>query len=120
MRANRFLILIGALSGLALANLPAIQTSPQTPKKPVSDEYHGTTVEDPYQWLEKDDDTEVKAWSDAQNQRTRDYLDNLPDRAAIEKQLTEWYAKTSPSYSSRVSQPVIVSATKFYPPNEQP
>jgi prolyl oligopeptidase len=120
MRANRFLFLIGALSGLALANLPAIEPSPQTPKKPVSDEYHGTTVEDPYQWLEKDDDTEVKAWSNAQNQRTRDYLDKLPDRAAIEKQLTEWYAKTSPSYSSLVSRPGILFAMKFQPPKQQP
>jgi len=58
-------------------------------KKPVSDEYHGTTVEDPYQWLEKDDDPQVKAWSNAQNQRTRDYLGKLPDRAAIEKQLAD-------------------------------
>jgi prolyl oligopeptidase len=120
MRANRFLFLIGALSGLALANLPAIEPSPQTPKKPVSDEYHGTTVEDPYQWLEKDDDTEVKAWSNAQNQRTRDYLDKLPDRAAIEKQLTEWYAKTSPSYSSLASRPGILFAMKFQPPKQQP
>src|SRR5436190_20053450 len=120
MRANRFLFLIGALSGLALANLPAIEPSPQTPKKPVSDEYHGTIVEDPYQWLEKDDDTEVKAWSNAQNQRTRDYLDKLPDRAAIEKQLTEWYAKTSPSYSSLVSRPGILFAMKFQPPKQQP
>jgi len=120
MRANRFLFLIGALSGLALANLPAIEPSPQTPKKPVSDEYHGTTVEDPYQWLEKDDDTEVKAWSNAQNQRTRDYLDKLPDRAAIEKQLTEWYAKTSPGYSSLVSRPGILFAMKFQPPKQQP
>ena len=120
MRANRFLFLISALSGLALANLPAIEPSPQTPKKPVSDEYHGTTVEDPYQWLEKDDDTEVKAWSDAQNQRTRDYLDKLPDRAAIKKQLTEWYAKTSPSYSSLVSRPGILFAMKFQPPKQQP
>jgi prolyl oligopeptidase len=120
MRANRFLFLISALSGLALSNLPAIEPSPQTPKKPVSDEYHGTTVEDPYQWLEKDDDTEVKAWSNAQNQRTRDYLDKLPDRAAIEKQLTEWYAKTSPSYSSLVSRPGILFAMKFQPPKQQP
>jgi prolyl oligopeptidase len=120
MRANRFLFLISALSGLALANLPAIEPSPQTPKKPVSDEYHGTTVEDPYQWLEKDDDAEVKAWSNAQNQRTRDYLDKLPDRAAIEKQLTEWYAKTSPSYSSLVSRPGILFAMKFQPPKQQP
>jgi prolyl oligopeptidase len=120
MRANRFLFLISALSGLALSNLPAIEPSPQTPKKPVSDEYHGTTVEDPYQWLEKDDDTEVKTWSNAQNQRTRDYLDKLPDRAAIEQQLTEWYAKTSPSYSSLVSRPGILLAMKFQPPKQQP
>ena len=120
MRANRFLFLIGALSGLALANVPAIETAPQTPKKPLSNEYHGVTVEDPYQWLEKDDDTEVKAWSNAQNQRTRDYLDKLPDRAAIEKQLTEWYAKTSPSYSSLVSRPGILFAMKFQPPKQQP
>jgi prolyl oligopeptidase len=62
----------------------------------------------------------VKAWSDAQNQRTRQYLDKLPDRAAIEKQLTEWYAKTSPSYSSLVSRPGILFAMKFQPPKQQP
>ena len=119
MRANRFLFLIGALSGLTLVNLPAAEPALQTPKKPVSDEYHGTTVEDPYQWLEKDDDPEVKAWSNAQNQRTRAYLDKLPDRAAIEKQLTEWYAKASPNYSSLVSRSGILFALKFQPPKQQ-
>jgi len=62
-------------------------------------------VEDPYQWLEGDDDSQVKAWSDALNQQTRKYLDSLPDRAAIEKQLQEWYAKTSPHYFSLISRP---------------
>src|SRR5881396_2649517 len=120
MRANRFLLLISAVTGFTLINLPAIETAPQTPKKPLSNEYHGVTVEDPYQWLEKDDDTEVKAWSNAQNQRTRDYLDKLADRAAIEKQLTEWYAKTSPSYFSLASRPGILFAMKFQPPKQQP
>src|SRR5437870_12252948 len=120
MRANRFLVLIGALSGLTLVNLPAAEPRPQTPKKPVSDEYHGTTVKDPYQWLEKDDDPEVKEWSNAQNQRTRSYLDKLPDRAAVEKQLADWYAKTSPSYSSLVSRPGVLFAMKFQPPKQQP
>ena len=78
------------------------------------------TVEDPYQWLENDDEPQVKAWSDAQNQRTRKYLDSLPDRAAIEKQLKEWYAKTSPSYFSLVSRPGILFAMKFQPPKQQP
>jgi prolyl oligopeptidase len=120
MRANRLLFLISALTGLALTNLPAIEPAPQTAKKPHSDEYHGVTVEDPYQWLENDEDPGVKTWSDAQSQRTRAYLDKLPDRAAIEKQLTEWYAKTSPSYFSLVSRPGILFAMKFQPPKQQP
>ena len=96
MKRDRFLFVIAAISSLALPNLPAAESAPATPKKPVSTKYQGVTVEDPYQWLEKDDESDVKAWSNAQNQRTRQYLDQLPDRAAIEKQLTEWYAKTSP------------------------
>ena len=120
MRTIRFLFLICVATATALINLPATEMASQTAKKPVSNEYQGTTVEDPYQWLEKDDDPEVKAWSAAQNQQTRDYLDKLPDRAAIEKQLTEWYAKTSPSYSSLVSRPGILFAMKFQPPKQQP
>ncbi|PYJ70742.1 MAG: S9 family peptidase [Verrucomicrobia bacterium] len=120
MIANRFLFLISTLSGLALVTLSAIEPAPETPKKPVSNEYHGTTVEDPYQWLEQDSDPQVKAWWDAQNQRARQYLDKLPNRAAIEKQLTEWYAKTSPSYFSLVSRPGILFAMKFQPPKQQP
>ena len=120
MKAYRLLFLIGALIGLTLISLPAVESTPQTPKKPVSNEYAGTMVEDPYQWLEKDDDPEVKAWSNAQNQRTRQYLDKLPDRAAIERQLTEWYAKTSPSYFSLISRPGTLFAMKFQPPKQQP
>jgi prolyl oligopeptidase len=120
MRTNRFLSLICVATAPALINLPATETASQTAKKPVSNEYQGTSVEDPYQWLEKDDDPEVKAWSVAQNHQTRDYLDKLPDRAAIEKRLTEWYARTSPSYSSLVSRPGILLAMKFQPPKQQP
>src|SRR5690349_20912374 len=89
------------------------------PKKPASNEYHGVTVQDDYQWLENDNDPEVKAWSDAQNQKTRAYLDKLPDRAAVEKQLTDWFAKTSPSYSGLVARPGILFALKFQPPKQQ-
>ena len=119
MSANRFLFVIGAVAGLALSQLAAAQPAPETPRKPVSTQYHDVTVEDPYQWLENDNDPQVKSWSDAQNQRTRQYLDKLPDRTAIEKQLTEWYAKTSPSYSSLVSRPGILFAMKFQPPKQQ-
>src|SRR6266508_4580097 len=120
MRSNRFLFLVGVVSGLALGHLRSVEAAPETPKKPVSTKYQDVTVEDPYQWLEEDNDPQVKSWSDAQNQRTRQYLDKLPDRTAIEKQLTEWYAKTSPSYSSLVSRPGILFAMKFQPPKQQP
>src|SRR5882724_11555494 len=120
MSADRFLFVVGAVGGLALGHLAAAQPAPETPKKTVSSQYHGVTVGDPYQWLEEDNDPQVKSWSDAQNQRTRQYFDKLPDRAAIEKQLTEWYAKTSPSYSSLVSRPGILFAMNFQPPKQQP
>src|SRR6266446_8571962 len=105
--------------GLAII-VRAVEPSPGTPKKPVFNEYQGVKVEDDYQWLEKSDDPAVKAWSAEQNQRARAYLDQLPDRRAIEKRLTELYAKTSPSYFSIVSRPGKLFALKFQPPKEQP
>jgi prolyl oligopeptidase len=120
MKANRFLFVICAITTLALSVLSAAEPAAETPKKPVSTQYQGVTVADSYQWLEKDDEPDVKAWSDTQNQRTRQYLDQLPDRTAIEKQLTEWYAKTSPSYSSLVSRPGLLFVMKFQPPKQQP
>src|SRR5437868_6809217 len=119
MRIRFSLVSAGAVSVMALLNVSGVEPLPQTPKKPITDEYQGVRVEDNYQWLEQDDDPAVKAWSDAQSRRTREYLDKLPDRTAIEKQLTEWYAKTSPTYSGIVSRPGILFALKFQPPKQQ-
>src|SRR5436190_18429923 len=77
MKTNRFLFVICTISALALFGLTAAEPAAETPKKPVSTKYQGVTVEDPYQGLEKDDEPEVKACSDAQNQRTREYLDRV-------------------------------------------
>jgi prolyl oligopeptidase len=120
MRANFFLSLVVTVAALALSNAPLAERAPNTPRKPVATEYHGVTVKDPYQWLESDDDSQVKAWSDVQNEQTRKYLDSFPDRAAIESQLKDWYAKTSPSYFSLVSRPGTLFAMKFQPPKQQP
>src|SRR5438132_4069679 len=119
MRIRFPLVSAGVVCTMALLNLSGAEPLPQTPKKPITDEYQGVKVEDNYQWLEQDDDPAVKAWSDAQSRRTREYLDKLPDRAAIEKQLTDWYAKTSPTHSGIVSRPGILFARKFQPPKQQ-
>jgi len=119
MKTDRFLFVVSAIVITTALGLPGAESATETPKKPVSTNYQGVTVEDPYQWLEKDDEPDVKAWSDAQNELARQYLDQLQDRAAIEKELTEWYAKTSPSYSSLVSRPGLLFVMKFQPPKQQ-
>jgi len=53
------------------------------------DDFHGTPVADPYRWLEDASDPEVLAWTEAQNRRTRDFLDAIPARERIQKRLTE-------------------------------
>jgi prolyl oligopeptidase len=122
MKLFRWLSALCVMLNLAILNLPGAEPKPAPPaeKKPVYNEYHGTKVEDDYQWLENDDDAAVKAWSDAENKRTRSYLDSLPSHAAIEKQLKDWYAKTSPSYSAMAARPGVLFALKFQPPKQQP
>ncbi|MFV0375836.1 MAG: prolyl oligopeptidase family serine peptidase [Mangrovibacterium sp.] len=61
---------------------------PQTNKLDVSDDYFGTTVEDPYRWLENDTSAETGAWVKAQNEVTFAYLNQLPNREKISSELT--------------------------------
>ena len=59
---------------------------PETCRVDLVEDLHGTTVADPYRWLE-DDGGEVAAWVDAQNRRSRAVLDALPQRGAIRARL---------------------------------
>lgn len=93
---------------------------PATPKKRVVDEYHGIKVSDDYRWLENWDDPAVRSWSDAQNKRTRAYLDALAVREPIRKWLREVANATSVSYFAiRLSRDVFF-AMKLQPPKNQP
>ena len=53
------------------------------------DVYHGTTVPDPYRWLEDTEAPETKAWVEAQNRITFAYLEQIPQREAIRTRLTK-------------------------------
>ena len=64
-------------------------TYPKTNKVEQTDDYHGTKVSDPYRWLEDDNSAETKAWVEAQNKVTFDYLNQIPERAKIKTRLTE-------------------------------
>ncbi len=62
---------------------------PKTKKVDQTDDYHGTKVTDPYRWLEDDNSAETKAWVQAQNKVTFDYLNQIPEREQLKKRLTE-------------------------------
>ncbi|MDR0869914.1 MAG: prolyl oligopeptidase family serine peptidase [Planctomycetaceae bacterium] len=53
------------------------------------DDYFGTTVADPYRWMETNDTPELTAWIDAENKSTAKYLDSIPLRDELKKRLTE-------------------------------
>jgi len=60
---------------------------PATRKDTVTDDYHGTKVEDPYRWLEDDNSAETKAWVTAQNEVTQKFLTAIPQRQQIHDRL---------------------------------
>ncbi len=62
---------------------------PETQKVDVVDNYFGTTIPDPYRWLEDDNAPEVANWVNAQNSITQNYLNSIPFRAKIKDRLTE-------------------------------
>jgi prolyl oligopeptidase len=92
---------------------------PPTEKKPVTDEYHGVQVVDEFRWLEDGDSAAVKAWTAAQNQYSRTWLDSRPDRSEIESKLKALYAQDTPSHTGLVARPGLLFALKFQPPKQQ-
>jgi len=96
---------------LAGAALPAPAQRPAYPQARTVeqfDDYHGTRVADPYRWLEDTESAETRAWIEAQNRVTEQYLASIPERAAIHRRLTELW--NFPRWSS----PTRRGARYFY------
>lgn len=98
-------------------NIPA---PPPTPKRPVTDEYHGVKVVDDYRWLEDWDNPEVKQWNAAENARTREYLDHLPARPEIKARLAKLLSESSSRYFGMIYRGGTLFAMKMQPPKQQP
>lgn len=65
------------------------QPYPVTERGETVDDYFGTSVADPYRWLEDDRAEATAAWVVAENAVTDDYLSQIPFRSAIRERLTE-------------------------------
>jgi prolyl oligopeptidase len=98
----------------------AISAYPETPRRVVSDSFHGVTVAEAYRWLENFDDPEVLAWNNAQNRYSRALLDAVAGRAPIEARLRTLYTATSAEHYGLETRQGMIFAIKNQPPQEQP
>src|SRR5439155_26485652 len=93
---------------------------PDTPKKPVTEEYHGVKVVDNYRWLDNADDPAVKKWTEAQNKHSRAVLDEFPQMAALRKRVQELLAAPSATHYHLQYRGGRLFAMKSQPPKDQP
>lgn len=87
---------------------------PDTKRVDHTDTYHGVTVADPYRWLEDDvrQSNEVAEWVEEENKVTFGFLEEIPQRDAIRKLVTELYNVP------RFSTPWKIAGRYFFSKND--
>ncbi|MCX6165516.1 MAG: S9 family peptidase, partial [Ignavibacteriae bacterium] len=75
---------------------------PETKKIRHSDRYFGVDVKDDYQWMEDQENPDLKTFVKAQNEVTQDYLSKIPYREKIRERLTD--ILNYPKYSAPFKQ----------------
>jgi len=94
-----FPVLLNAQSPTPLAALGA----PATASRPVTETVHGTTLTDPYRWLEDNKSDEVIKWTRAQHDAALGWLGkNTPEVPGLRDELTRYTDRTitsPPSYT---------------------
>ena len=90
-QTRRYLVCSLAIALVALPVTAAPLDYPKTKRIDHHDDYHGTSVHDPYRWLEKDvrEAKDVADWVEAQNKVTLGYLESIAEREVIRNRLTE-------------------------------
>ena len=79
--------LLAAVTLLPAHAQTASAAPPVAPVRPVTDTYFGTTLADPYRWLETLTDPEVKSWFQGQADYAHGVLTTIPGRDALAAQI---------------------------------
>jgi hypothetical protein len=103
-----------------LAAAVAIAAPPGSPKKPVTDTYHGVAVVDDDRWLEDGSSRDVQTWGEGQNAHARSVLDRRPGVAALRKRRTKIMAARTTSHFALAARGGQLFALRKQPPKEQP
>ena len=82
------------LAGIALFSIIACRqqikvTYPETAKVDTVEDYFGTSIADPYRWLENDTSAETEAWVIEENAVTDAYLAQIPYREKVRERLEQ-------------------------------
>ena len=85
---TRFAVVLCLLAMITQQMITANKYPPSRKSEQV-DDYHGVKVADPYRWLEELDSEETKAWVDAQNKLSFDYLAAIPARNSLKDRITK-------------------------------
>lgn len=110
---NLWLLLAAGLSAFPAAFAQAKPDYPPTPVRPVTDNYHGVAVVDPYRWLEDAISPEVVSWTAAQNEFTRKTLATFPGREKLRNKLQLPFSVTT------LSSPQLFGKRLFYSKRSQ-
>src|ERR1700753_3966653 len=76
-------------TSVALAATGQTLTYPAAAPGDVSSDFHGVKVPDPYRWMEDIDSPATRAWVEAEDKLSRDYLAALPGRDGIAQRLKQ-------------------------------
>ena len=92
---KKFLLAALATSVFPLALHAQALNPPATPARPVTDTVHGTTITDPYRWLEDNKNEEVVKWTRAQHDAALAWLaKNAPEVPGLRDELTRYTDRT--------------------------
>lgn len=107
-------ITVALLLTAACAHQPSVAPGanktapPQTAAKAVTEVIHGTTISDPYRWLEDQQSPETREWIDRQNAYTDSILGNRPEKKRFAKRLEKLLT------TDQMSTPIVRGGRYFF------
>ncbi len=126
------IVMVGC-GGSALGPSPAVQPQtpeaawqrlrtelPPTPVEPVTDAYFGTSVTDPYRWLEDGTNPAVQDWMRQQNDVARAFLNDIPGKPELEQRVREILSAKTVRWRSPTQVGDMLFVMKSEPPKQQP